>query len=54
MTTPTVRAAVSAAGLRKSFGDKVVLDSLDLSVPEGTVFSLLGPNQPQVFNARCH
>ena len=37
-------AAVSATGLRKSFGDTVVLDGLDLTVPAGTVFSLLGPN----------
>jgi ABC-2 type transport system ATP-binding protein len=31
-------------GLRKSFGDKVVLDGIDLTVAEGSVFSLLGPN----------
>jgi ABC-2 type transport system ATP-binding protein len=37
-------AAVSAAGLRKSFGDTVVLDGIDLNVPAGTIFSLLGPN----------
>ncbi len=37
-------AAVSAAGLRKSFGDTVVLDGIDLTVPAGTIFSLLGPN----------
>lgn len=37
-------AAVSAVGLRKSYGDKVVLDGIDLAVPEGSVFSLLGPN----------
>jgi ABC-2 type transport system ATP-binding protein len=37
-------AAVSAAGLRKSFGDTVVLDGIDLDVPAGTIFSLLGPN----------
>ncbi|MFD4017746.1 ATP-binding cassette domain-containing protein [Streptomyces sp. SH5] len=36
--------AISATGLRKSYGDKVVLDGIDLSVPQGTVFSLLGPN----------
>ncbi|MBF6328944.1 ATP-binding cassette domain-containing protein [Nocardia transvalensis] len=36
--------AISVAGLRKSFGDHVVLDSIDLTVPEGTIFSLLGPN----------
>ncbi|MDX3799597.1 ATP-binding cassette domain-containing protein [Streptomyces sp. AK04-3B] len=39
---PTV--AVSAAGLRKSYGDKVVLDGIDLRIPAGSVFALLGPN----------
>ncbi len=39
-TTP----AVSATGLRKSFGDNVVLDGIDLTVRPGTVFALLGPN----------
>src|SRR5437588_6649142 len=42
-TTPT-RLAISATGLRKSFGDTVVLDGVDLGVAEGTIFSLLGPN----------
>ncbi|WP_189802599.1 ATP-binding cassette domain-containing protein, partial [Streptomyces tanashiensis] len=37
-------AAVSAVGLRKSYGDKTVLDGIDLTVPEGSVFALLGPN----------
>jgi len=37
-------AAISVTGLRKSFGDKVVLDGIDLHVAEGTIFSLLGPN----------
>ncbi|MFE9680518.1 ATP-binding cassette domain-containing protein, partial [Streptomyces sp. NPDC006285] len=41
---PASPAAISAVGLRKSYGDKVVLDGVDLNVPEGTVFSLLGPN----------
>src|SRR6059058_1156455 len=36
--------AIAATGLRKSFGDQVVLDGLDLNVPRGTVFSLLGAN----------
>jgi ABC-2 type transport system ATP-binding protein len=36
--------AIVATGLRKSFGDHVVLDGLDLNVPGGTVFSLLGAN----------
>ncbi|MFJ4775647.1 ATP-binding cassette domain-containing protein [Streptomyces sp. NPDC088762] len=37
-------AAVSAVGLRKSYGDKRVLDGIDLHIPAGTVFALLGPN----------
>ncbi|MFG3347157.1 ATP-binding cassette domain-containing protein [Streptomyces sp. NPDC048018] len=36
--------AISATGLRKSYGDRTVLDGIDLAVEEGTVFSLLGPN----------
>jgi ABC-2 type transport system ATP-binding protein len=38
------RSAIAASGLRKAFGDKVVLDGIDLDVRAGTVFSLLGPN----------
>ncbi|MFD6985954.1 ATP-binding cassette domain-containing protein, partial [Streptomyces sp. NPDC059956] len=37
-------AAVSTVGLRKSYGDKPVLDGIDLSIPAGSVFALLGPN----------
>ncbi|WP_326665100.1 ATP-binding cassette domain-containing protein [Streptomyces sp. NBC_00385] len=40
MSHPTI----SANGMRKSYGDKVVLDGIDLAVPAGTVFALLGPN----------
>lgn len=36
--------AIAANGLRKSYGDEVVLDGVDLAVPEGTILSLLGPN----------
>jgi len=36
--------AISATGLRKSYGDHVVLDGIDLDVAPGTIFSLLGPN----------
>ncbi|MEV6270866.1 ATP-binding cassette domain-containing protein [Kribbella sp. NPDC051936] len=36
--------AIAVTGLRKAFGDKTVLDGIDLDVPAGTVFSLLGPN----------
>ena len=43
MQLPTIP-AVSATGLRKSFGDNVVLDGIDLDVRTGTVFALLGPN----------
>ncbi|MEH1057456.1 ATP-binding cassette domain-containing protein [Micromonospora sp. CPCC 206171] len=36
--------AIEVSGLRKAFGDKIVLDGIDLDVRAGTVFSLLGPN----------
>ncbi|MFJ7957000.1 ATP-binding cassette domain-containing protein [Streptomyces sp. NPDC096319] len=36
--------AVSAVGLRKSYGEKTVLDGIDLRIPAGSVFALLGPN----------
>ncbi|MEU3170267.1 ATP-binding cassette domain-containing protein [Streptosporangium sp. NPDC006930] len=36
--------AITATGLRRSYGDHVVLDGVDLDVPRGTVFSLLGAN----------
>ncbi|GAA2332547.1 ATP-binding cassette domain-containing protein [Streptomyces kunmingensis] len=42
--SPTVAPAVSAIGLRKSYGDKLVLGGIDLHVPAGSVFALLGPN----------
>jgi ABC-2 type transport system ATP-binding protein len=44
MTAPRPEIAISATGLRKSYGDHVVLDGIDLNVPSATVFSLLGPN----------
>jgi ABC-2 type transport system ATP-binding protein len=44
MTTTPSRPAIAVTGLRKSFGDQVVLDGLELSVQRGTVFSLLGAN----------
>ncbi|HXT94488.1 MAG TPA: ATP-binding cassette domain-containing protein, partial [Trebonia sp.] len=42
--TATAVAAISARGLRKSFGEKTVLDGIDLTVPQGTILALLGPN----------
>ncbi|MGW7490884.1 ATP-binding cassette domain-containing protein [Streptomyces sp. NPDC054786] len=45
MKTPAARpSAITARGLTKSYGDQVVLDGIDLRIPEGTVFALLGPN----------
>jgi ABC-2 type transport system ATP-binding protein len=44
MTLSPSRPAIRAARLRKSFGDQVVLDGIDLEVQEGTIFALLGPN----------
>ncbi|MFD3518164.1 ATP-binding cassette domain-containing protein [Streptomyces sp. NPDC058657] len=44
-STPThTPLAISATALRKSYGDKVVLDGVDLRIPGGTIFALLGPN----------
>jgi ABC-2 type transport system ATP-binding protein len=40
----TSRPAIVAAGLRKAFGETVVLDGVDLTVAERTIFALLGPN----------
>ncbi|AJE41646.1 daunorubicin resistance protein DrrA family ABC transporter ATP-binding protein [Streptomyces nodosus] len=44
MTETKHEPAIAATGLRKSYGDKTVLDDIDLTVPVGTIFSLLGPN----------
>ncbi|TCP47850.1 ABC-2 type transport system ATP-binding protein [Tamaricihabitans halophyticus] len=38
------RQAIEVTGLRKSFGDHLVLDGIELGVPAGTVLALLGPN----------
>ncbi len=44
MTGAVAPAAIEVDGLRKSFGDVLALDGLDLRVEAGTVFGLLGPN----------
>ncbi|HZE41784.1 MAG TPA: ATP-binding cassette domain-containing protein [Stackebrandtia sp.] len=36
--------AIFVRGLRKSFGDNLVLDGIDFTVPTGTIYALLGPN----------
>jgi ABC-2 type transport system ATP-binding protein len=43
MTNPS-SPAITAVDVRKSFGDNVVLDGLEFTVEQGTVFALLGPN----------
>jgi ABC-2 type transport system ATP-binding protein len=35
---------IAVSGLRKAYGDKTVLDGIDLKVEQGSVFGLLGPN----------
>jgi ABC-2 type transport system ATP-binding protein len=42
--TDTRQAAVVVNGVRKSFGRTVVLDGVELTVAEATIFALLGPN----------
>jgi ABC-2 type transport system ATP-binding protein len=37
-------AAVVTRGLRKAFGERVAVEGLDLTIPRGEVFGLLGPN----------
>jgi ABC-2 type transport system ATP-binding protein len=44
MTATSPGPAIHAVGLRKSYGNKVVLDGIDLEVAEGAVYALLGPN----------
>jgi ABC-2 type transport system ATP-binding protein len=44
MTTIPSQPAIRATGLRKSYGDTLALDGVDLEVAEGTIFALLGPN----------
>jgi ABC-2 type transport system ATP-binding protein len=41
---PTPDAAISARGLTKKFGSIVAVDSLDLDLPAGRIYGLLGPN----------
>jgi ABC-2 type transport system ATP-binding protein len=43
-TSQTMSSAIAVSGLRKVYGDKIVLDGIDLDVRAGTVFALLGPN----------
>ena len=40
----TAKQAIEIAGLTKSYGDHAVLKGVDLNVPSGTIFALLGSN----------
>ena len=42
--TPGNGLALATRGLRKSYGKRLALDGLDLSVPAGVVYGFLGPN----------
>jgi len=42
--TQTDGLALATRGLRKSYGKRLALDGLDLSVPSGAVYGFLGPN----------
>ncbi|HEY8870885.1 MAG TPA: ATP-binding cassette domain-containing protein [Candidatus Limnocylindrales bacterium] len=44
MTPPDQGLALATRGLRKSYGSRVALAGLDLSVPSGVVYGFLGPN----------
>jgi ABC-2 type transport system ATP-binding protein len=46
MTGLTARSAIEVAGLRKSFGDKLVLDGIDLRVAEGRSSPCSAPTAP--------
>jgi ABC-2 type transport system ATP-binding protein len=43
-TATALSSAITAVGLSKSYADKMVLDGIDLRIPEGMIFALLGPN----------
>jgi ABC-type hemin transport system ATPase subunit len=44
MASMTSQKAISVRGLRKAYGSQKVLDGIDIDVPVGSVFALLGPN----------
>ena len=44
MASPGSTLALATRGLRKSYGSRLALDGLDLTVPKGVVYGFLGPN----------
>lgn len=43
-TAPDENLAISLRGLTKKFGDKTVVDHVDMDVPKGAIYGFLGPN----------
>ena len=43
-TTPTAPVRLAAEGVRLAYGDKVVVDDLDLQLTEGSFTAIVGPN----------
>lgn len=44
VSPPAPALAIDVAGITKKFGDKVVVDALDLQVRRGEIYGFLGPN----------
>ncbi len=44
MTTPAAEAVIDVTGITKRFGDKTVVNAIDLQVRQGEIFGFLGPN----------
>src|SRR5262245_37757659 len=36
--------AITIRGVRKTFGSKVAVDNLDLTIPQGSLYGFIGPN----------
>lgn len=41
---PAIEYALTASGLVKRFGDRRVVDGIDIAVPRGAIYGVLGPN----------
>src|SRR6185503_8742089 len=41
---PAMENAIETQGLRRSFGELVAVDGIDLAVPRGSLYGFLGPN----------
>lgn len=44
MATEEAKYSITVEGLKKTFGDIIALDGIDLSIPSGQCYGLLGPN----------